>query len=73
MDRFKDVSQPAKLDIQYNDLLAEVAKRFRVKDAEVIKISQSKASRVLNKKQKDLDVLVEMASHVGIDVDLIFK
>lgn len=73
MNRFKYISQSAKLDIQYNGLLAEVAKFFRVKYAIHIGISESKASRVLNKKQKDLDVLAEMASFVGLEVNLTYK
>jgi hypothetical protein len=72
MDKYKNISQSAKIDMQYADLLQEVKKRFRVKDAEDIGISQSKASRVLNKKQNDLAVLSEMASFVGIEVNLLF-
>ena len=73
MDKYKNISQSAKLDAQYDDVLQEVKKHFRVKHASDIKISQSKASRVLSGKQKDLSVLSEMASYVGIEINLIIE
>lgn len=72
MDKYKNISQSAKLDMQYDELLSKVACEFKVKHAACLSISESKASRVLNKKQKDLDVLSEMAAFVGIDVNLTY-
>ncbi len=74
MDKFKFISQSAKLKFQYDVLLQKVQQKgFTGQDAEDLGISKSKASRVLNKKNghEDLYVLAEMAAFRGIEVDLI--
>jgi hypothetical protein len=68
----QEVSQSKSFLIEYNILLQKVKQRFKVKDHKWIKISKSKASRVLNG-QFDIITLIKMAVFVGYDVELFFK
>ena len=67
-----EVSQSEMFLQDYNILLQKVKQRFRVRDAKFIKISKSKASRVLNG-QFDILTLCLMSAYVGYDVELFFK
>ena len=61
------ISQSAKFQEKYNQLLQKVKERWYGLLAEDINISESKASRVLNKKQFDILTLIEMASICGYE------
>jgi len=72
-DNNQDLSQSAMFLKEYKILLHKVNERFRVRDAKWLKISQPKASRVLNGIQFDILTLIDMAVFVGYDVELFFK
>jgi len=62
-----NISESEKFELKYETLLQEVRSRWEGSLAEDIGISKSKASRVLNKKQFDILVLLEMASICGYE------
>jgi len=67
-----NISESARFKHAYFELLQKVNERFKVKDAKHLRISKSKASRILNGKQFDILVLIELASFSGYDTCLIF-
>ena len=69
----KDLSESERFKQQYFKILQKVKERFKVKYAECIRISEPKASRVLNAKQLDPITLTKMASFVGYEIDLTLK
>lgn len=67
-----NISESEKFMAKYNDLLQKVKSRFHGSYCEDIRISHSKASRVLNG-QFDIITLIKMASFVGYSCDLCFN
>ena len=62
-----NISESAKFKIKYDTLLQKVKDRWHGSLAGDIDISESKASRILNKKQFDILTLLEMASICGYE------
>jgi hypothetical protein len=60
-----EISESERFMQVYFKELQKVKERFRVKDSEFIGISESKASRILNGKQIDIEAMLEMAPMSG--------
>jgi hypothetical protein len=67
------ISNSAKFTLKYNEILQKVKKRWKGNLSKDIDISESKSSRILNNKQFDVLVLIEMASICGYDCEFEFK
>lgn len=67
-----NISQSEKIKLQYKELVAECEKKFKTKNAHILDLDKTKVSRVYNK-QFDLLTLSEIASLIGVEVDIIFK
>lgn len=68
----KNISESEKFMRSYNNLLQEVKLKFKVKNANLLELSQPKVSRLYNG-QFDILTLIEIASLIGIDTELTFN
>jgi plasmid maintenance system antidote protein VapI len=65
IDTNNNLSESERFNANYISELQKVKERFRVKDADILGISEAKASRILNGKQIDIETMLEMASMSG--------
>jgi len=68
----KEISQSEKIKGQYKDLVAECKTKFKTRHGHSIDLDKSKVSRIYNT-QFDLLALSEIASRIGIEVDITFR
>ncbi len=68
-----DISQSEIIKKQYNEILQKVKQRWAGHLADDINISKPKASRVLTGNQFDILTLSEMASIVGIEINITYN